>query len=754
VRVVDRAGNTAEASPAISFDNSNDFPVIILNSPREGEIISEDFNISGLAFDDDNVAMVYWRILSPRNPWDPVEVTFNSRSDSEFQRFETVQNFLFPVSMIDLRDGENILELFAEDMYGVESEVIQRVFKVSTQAPVTEVAAPRMDIWNRGNIVVRGTAFDLNGIKDVLVSMDNGVSYQRAGFVSSQVEPSLWQINLNTKAYSDGVYSMLVRTIDNYGVSSFSNGVINIDNTPPEIDLGSPGNGDKIGVALPISGQVYDNFGVSGLKFQVVNIEDPNLQSSYELPEQFIIMESVDVSEFPDGDYTLKIAAFDQSGNETSIIRNFNILKARAASEVALINPMPGITHHGPVVVSGKITGAVIPERVSLLLDQNVYTQIDVNRYGIFHYDLPEDAVMTDNPVVFSASFVTPGGEQIVSFENRIKVDRYGPVLVIDSHYDGDVITQRPYISGRAYYAVPESEMTEEGTGRASGRAGRRAGDENPRVRKVELSFDNGRSFVTAEGREQWKFRLETGELERGALPIVIKAVFDDDSVAIRRILLIVDTRAPVVNTIGPPENSSHRSEIVVYGSTSDDFDMDTVEISLRPGDKAGYSVPGFIQGLYLDVSALGGLQYALGLGLTFFDDNVKLQFNASQAGPGSRYSGWAFGGKVLANVYTKNLSDWFGPDWEFYTTSLTLGAHFSYFLMEEGEIPLVMGQFLGQWEIIKADLSYFFPKWKYFKTISLYTEPGIWFAPSDVTTEQAWRTRFTIGFGGRFSLF
>jgi hypothetical protein len=73
---------------------------------------------------------------------------------------------------------------------------------------------------------------------------------------------------------------------------------------------------------------------------------------------------------------------------------------------------------------------------------------------------------------------------------------------------------------------------------------------------------------------------------------------------------------------------------------------------------------------------------------------------------------------------------------------------------MEEGETPLVMGQLLGQWELIKADMSYLFPKWKYFKTISIYTEPGIWFAPSDVASEQAWRYRFTIGFGGRLSLF
>jgi hypothetical protein len=215
-----------------------------------------------------------------------------------------------------------------------------------------------------------------------------------------------------------------------------------------------------------------------------------------------------------------------------------------------------------------------------------------------------------------------------------------------------------------------------------------------------------------------------------------------------------VDIRSPVVNVLGPSENSSHRDTVSVYGSVRDDFEMDSVEVSLRPGDKAGYSVPGFIQGLYFDTSVLGGLQFATGLGLTFFDDNVKVQGVAARGADNSRYSNWAFGLKVLANIYTTKLNLWFGPDFEFWTTSITLGAQFLYFLMEEGEKELWMGEFLGQWEIIKADMSEFFPKWKYFKSLSLYMEHGLWFAPSDVSSEQAWRVKYTIAFGFRVSLF
>jgi len=803
IRALDRAGNTAEASPSILFDDSNDFPTLILNSPLEGAIMSGDFEISGIAFDDDALALVYWRILSPDNPWDPVDETINKQDKNvEFSQYEIEQNFSFPVGLFELRDGENILEIYVEDIYGTVSETIRRVFKVSTAVPFTVVETPVMDFWNRRNIEVSGTAFDLNGIYSIMVSMDNGVSYQRAKFASSQTDPSPWSITLNTEVYADGIYSMLIRTVDHYGISSFASGIINIDNTPPAIDLGSPANGEKMGVDLAITGQIVDNIELTRISIFMVSVENPQIQMFYELPPQSVLMEKREIFNFPDGEYTLTVSAFDQSGNETSLVRNFNILKAAAGSEVALTNPMDGIAHNGPLAVSGRISGAVIPETVTLVLNGSDYAEIEVNRYGIFRYEMTEEAVteyvanaVPEEPAVFSTYFLTPGKERIDSLENVVEIGSYGPMLVVDSHQDGDVITRRPFfsgrpiISGRAFYLLPPDELsvnegipldddeydweeeaivadaddelavTDEETEIEEEAVEEPAVKRNygPAVKKIEYSIDNGRGFKTARGREKWKFSVEPVELDRGTLPVIIKATFADDSVAIRRIILVVDTRPPVVKTIGPTENSAHRTEVAVYGSAGDDYDMDSVEVSLRPGNKNLYAVPGFVQGLYLDFSGLGGLNYSMGLGLTFFDDNVKVQFNVSQAGSGSRYSGWAFGGKVLANVWTKNLGEWLGPDWIFLSTSFTVGAHFSYFLMEEQwrETPVVMGQLISQWEIFKADLQYFVPKWKYFKTISLYTEPGLWFAPSDIDGQDvAWRVRFTIGFGGRISLF
>jgi hypothetical protein len=215
-----------------------------------------------------------------------------------------------------------------------------------------------------------------------------------------------------------------------------------------------------------------------------------------------------------------------------------------------------------------------------------------------------------------------------------------------------------------------------------------------------------------------------------------------------------VDTGIPQVVTVGPAENSTHRDSVQIYGSSSDDFDMDSVEVSLRPGDKAGYEVPQFIQGLYLDASILGGADFNVALGLSFFENNVKIQFQYGYSSSGGRYSGHIIGTKLIANVFYLPFDYFLGPDWAFLSTSLGLGANFSWFTMEAGETPLMMSGVLAQWEFIRADFGYFLPKWKYFKTLSLYIEPILWFAPSDVSGKEAARAIFRFSLGARLSLF
>ncbi|HCC37545.1 MAG TPA: neuraminidase [Treponema sp.] len=740
VRVVDVAGNVVEQSPVFAFDGSADKPSVLVNSPLDEEVITGGFEISGIAFDDDSVDAVYWRVLTPENPNSTPDETLARGEDTEYQMISTTQSFSVEIPFDMVVDGENIIEVYAADIYGVKGDVVKRTVKVSATAPVTEVSAPAIDVYNRRNIEISGTAFDLNGIKDVFISLDNGNSYQRADSESSPDGNCVWKLSLNTKAYQDGVYSVLIRTGDNYGITAFSNALINIDNTPPEIALGIPYNGESVGTELSVSGQAHDDIALKNISLHLVNINDASQQISYEMSSDFVIMEQIDVSGLVSGDYNLKLNAADMAGNETAVTRDIKISRETSASEAALINPMPGIEHAGPLHISGKVTGAAIPEQINLLINREHFAVVDVNRYGVFRYEMGEDSV-TDGTMIISASYESPTGETISSRENEVTLSRYGPVITVDSHNDGDVVSHRPWISGRAFIAMPPLAEGET--------LSRKQRAENA-VKAVWISFDNGRSYeeVTS-GNEYWKYRIETEELASGSLPLILKADFPDGRSAIRRIILTLDMDIPVVAAIGPSENSTHRDSILVYGFANDEFEIDSVEVSLRPGDKAGYAVPQFIQGLYLDGNFMGATTYSAGLGLSFFENNVKLQVQAGQAPPG-RFSGTVVGAKLIANILYLPFSYFFGPDWERFSMSLAMGANFSWFSMAEGEASLMMSALLAQWEFARLDMSYFFPKWRYFKTLSLYLEPIFWFASSDVAAGAI----FKLALGARISLY
>jgi hypothetical protein len=176
-----------------------------------------------------------------------------------------------------------------------------------------------------------------------------------------------------------------------------------------------------------------------------------------------------------------------------------------------------------------------------------------------------------------------------------------------------------------------------------------------------------------------------------------------------------------------------------------DTVGLKNVTLALRQGDKDSYEVPSFIQGLYLDSQFWGATLFNVGIGLTFFDDNVKLQIQAGQfteqqrklfTNSSMRYGGDAvLGMKILANVGTVPFRWLLGPDWEWLSGALAVGADFTRFNETNSEKAQILSALLAQAEFPRVSLKTLFPQLHYFGTVSLYTEFQLWFIPTDVTS-------------------
>ena len=755
-RVTDASGISADIIPEYTIEPNPPLPILIVNSPTDEETITSHFDISGLAYDDVGIHGVYWRLMGPKlesisktpagEDARRAAVVFATNRNVPFQEVLTEQNFSIPIDFSIVTDGEYTIEIYAADIYGVRSETTSRVIKVSTAPPKTEVLSPPITRYNRKAIMVKGFSSDANDIEDVFFSMDNGSTYQKVKLAAD----GNWELALNTADYTDGIYSALIHTIDKYGVSSYSNAMINIDNTSPALFISAPVDGQHVGTEMHLVGRVTDNLAMKSLTYQIINAANPRQRQTINAQPKLVLFNTINLAGLPQGEYVVRIVATDLAGNETLVSRKFIYDADDKAAEIAIYNPLPGEVHSGPLYVVGIVTGAFQPQEVQLMMNDQPLAMVPVERYGIFRYEVPEEMLVEEGAYKISAFYNSETNKKISSPDHTVFYSYFGPVLQVESHGDGDAITGRPWLSGHAWIAVPGPAEDEPPLTRAE-LSKQKA--EN-KVKRITVSHDNGRTFKSTKGSgEKWKVRLETSELPRGPQPILVKAVFANGEEAVRRLMVYVDTILPEVETISPPEDSVHRDNIEVYGTAGDNYDLANVNISLRPGDKFFYSVPPAIRGMYFDVKGFGATYCDVGLGLSFFSDNVRLQAQFGFApvdgtntsySIGGRYVGSVYGVKLLANIFYLPFAWLFGLDWAFYSMNFALGANFSYFTMDDWRSPLYMGAVVAQWDIANVNMQYFYPTWKYFRNYALYVEPELWFASSDVKADTIFR--MTVG--------
>ncbi|MBN1837532.1 MAG: hypothetical protein JW820_16875 [Spirochaetales bacterium] len=754
IRCTDEAGNQSLLEPRLSVDLAADRPEVQIQLPADGALIRNDFVLSGMVFDDDGVAAVYYRV-----------------DDGEFQPLPGGHNFSVPLSLTQIGDNEHTIEVKAEDLGGLESETSVVRFQVSTSDPVTSLAAPAIDAHVQGVLELEGTSADPNGIAEVRISLDNGVSYLRANGGEE------WSYRLDTRLLADGTHAVLVEAEDATGATGLYTTTINVDNEAPDLVLDSPKDGQVLTSDVLLSGRVVDAVGLSRLAASVTPVssfppaeteaggkelpaqDEEIAQESQALDAVFVeeslalgevIQERLDIDQLPPGWYNLRLEASDQAGNLSYVSRNFLKRPSGSAERVELFYPADGEHLAGPLNIAGRVYSerSLAGATIVVTLDGGRLETGMLSSTGHFHLKTGPEQVPAGSHSV-QVQLVLAGEPALESEPHRFEYELAGPWVDITSLALGDYVSGRPFLEGQAGYARPEAPgLEQEPTdGKAAGGKG---GEGTPKVELIEVSMDNGRSFRKADGRQAWRYRLETLALPNGPLRLLVRATFSDGQTAVTRTQLSVDTRPPALGLLAPAEGGRFNDSIPLVGTGADESGLQEIAVSLREGDKSRYQVPAFIQGLYLDFHAMGATYFDAGVGLTFFEDNVKLQLQIGLSPPG-RFSGLVIGAKLLANVATLPFGYFFGPSWDFFSMSLAVGANFSYFTMSEGPIEftdagLVLGGVVAQLEFARFEIA----RWRALNAYALYTEYQLWFISSDIEAGTASR----IAFGLRVELF
>ena len=722
------------------IDSKSDLPVAEVHLPEEDSVQTTTFKVSGVCVDDDGPTRVYYKLDDGQ--FQLVSEEFDSSFEIEIKLDQDE-------AVSQLKDNEHKITVYAEDLNGVKGPEFVRNFKVSLQEPKGAVVTPPIEETVKGWVKLTGNATDKNGISKVYISVDNGNTYNEAkGNFSHTNERSDWTYEFDSRVVQDGTHVVFLKVVDWYGIEGLYSSLINIDNTPPSINLELPLDDSKTTKMLFFSGQTTDNIGLEKLYITVRSLEGKIVSeklSKIELVPGAIISQSIDLSSLDSGFYNVELTGEDAANNITRVSRNVQLDKKAVLSKVDLLYPLNGEFVQGHFNIYGTAISEVNVEKLELFVDGESVAETKLSASGYFKFDI--------NPEAKTGAINLENGQHqirvkahlanvttIDSNTQYINYNSAGPWVTIDNFTYGDFAIERPYVAGRAGCVISDEEKAAVSQKGASKEA--KAELAAKTIEKVELSLNNGKSFETVSNGETWRYRIENEDIAEGYHFLLLRATLKNGETAITRVIVQVDKTKPTVKLISPGEGGRFNQNIEFSGLAHDNQELKNVKLFLRKGDKASYEVPAFIQGLYIDAQFWGATLYSVGAGLSFFDDNVRLQAQFGQftqeqrnifSATNSRYGGNVVGGKILANVAYIPFMYFFGRDYEWLSANVTVGANFSRFSQTGSGKPQILSAVLAQLEFPRVT----FQKQKMFRTIAVYTEGQLWFIPTDVSSDE-----------------
>lgn len=740
----DDAGNaTAIQGWKFKIDSQSDLPVSEIHVPEEMQVITRDFTISGVVYDDDGDVTMFWKI-----------------DDGEFQKIpEKGTSFSIDIPLSTMTDNEHTVSIYAVDQNGVVGETVSRTFRISLEEPKGAVEQPTIDTSVRERVRISGNASDKNGIALVQVSLDNGNSYNDA------VGTEEWVYDVDTRAIPGGTQVVFLKITDNYGIQGLYSSLINIDNDAPEVNLELPLDDSITSGSLFFSGYTLDNVGITELYVTIRNLENMgSAPSVHNIKIDRIIGEVIDMTNLEDGFYNVELTGKDKAGNTTNVSRNIHLDKARPQATIDVLYPLNGEHSNGMFSIYGQAAAENEIRSLKLYIDDKFVEETELSDCGFFKFEMSPENI-SDGPHTYHVDALLSTGNTVSSLEQRITYSSLGPWIKVTNFDYGAFATNRPMIEGTAGYAILQEEID----------AAKEKGAEpelktivaGKKVARVELSFDNGKTFQELSTNGKWKYRVENQDIPEGYHFMMVRAVMVNGEIAVTRLLIQVDNSRPNVRLIAPQIGGRYNQKLNVSGLSNDDVKLEDVTVTLRKGDKDSYELPGFIQGLYLDFHMLGATFFDVGAGLTFFDDVVKIQVAYGQftqperdivskafgkALTDMRYGGdMVLTGKIIANIYDLPFNAFLGHDFDWLSASFGLGAQFSRFNETNSGEPQILSAVLAQIEFPKMK----FAKMKAFSALSFYTEGSLWFIPTDVkSTVDIDNLIPQIAFGVRVNIF
>jgi hypothetical protein len=297
LEVSDSSGKTDKSEITVKVLSP---PSVSVEFPKQNSIVSGIVNISGRAWDADGfVDDVELRLdgsilpnvmdVSTKEPWSEWTLTWDSRDSS---------------------DGNHRLSIRSIDNDSLNSSLVIIDIKVDNTPPVI-VFGPEISGISSSQATIEWRTNEPSS---------SVIEYGTHGkFEDSVSNESLLKVHNHvlTGLEANSIYSYRIRSQDAAGNTVSVSDDLSFqtelppDFTPPNAVITSPRELDTLNGEVLLETEVSDNYGIERVEFYI----NDELLFTDDAPDYYWLWDTTSES-FPDGEYYLKIIAFDLSGNE------------------------------------------------------------------------------------------------------------------------------------------------------------------------------------------------------------------------------------------------------------------------------------------------------------------------------------------------------------------------------------------------------------------------------------------------------
>ena len=388
----------------------------------------------------------------------------------------------------------------------------------------------------------------------------------------------MYKFDLKASSLPEGERNIRFKITDKAGKIVYRNMVVIVDRTNPGVRIVSPTVGESVNGVITVRGDASDDTGIGSvilkMNDRIILSDTTNIWDAlYDVYER----KEFNPANKEKQDLNIDVIGIDFAGNRTTVTQSIIIDKQKDIPQIYINSP--AVEGQRYTIDNVKFEGVALDDdgidsvqyRLDLGLDE-LDGSLGGTSEGGWRNIILKESEKPNWSITMAPGYLKPGKHTLEVrcfdygfLESSIasitfQIDKENPVIHITSPENGSYIKGLRVVNGKA-------------------------SDPN-QIASIEVSTNNGWSFVPAEGFENWQYFLDSSTLPDGPLNFLIKAKDIAGSESYSFSVYNMDNTPPELTILQPKDGFSLNGKYKIIGRAKDNIALDKGYIKITQGQR------------------------------------------------------------------------------------------------------------------------------------------------------------------------